>query len=120
MIQLPALLLSSKTLFSSRVSATVMGEGKDVLDMAKICTNRCAFGIAARWEEFPPIRAAAREFYGRVLPATGAGDEAMRLFNIAYSILFGYFLLLFGLRTYSLFDSASLCVGARRVDHVVY
>lgn len=73
MIQLPALLLSSKTLFSSRLSATVMGEGKDVLDMAKICTNRCAFGIAARWEEFPPIRAAAREFYGRVTGNRGRG-----------------------------------------------
>lgn len=47
MIQLPTPYLSSKTLFNSRVSGSIKGEGKDVLDVAKVYTNRYALGTAA-------------------------------------------------------------------------
>ena len=47
MIQPPAFCLSNKTLFNSRVFGTVVGQGKDVLDVAGIYNTRCVFGTAA-------------------------------------------------------------------------
>ena len=70
-----------------------MGEEKNVLDVAKLRTNRYAFEVTANLENF--------------LLYNPAEDEAMRIVNITNAIL-SWFLLSFGLWTYSVFDTIFL------------
>lgn len=102
MKQLPALYLSSKTLFNSRVYGIIMGEEKNVLDVAKLPTNRYAFEVTANLENFL-LYVHHQGSFKVVSCSNPAEDEAMRIVNITNAIL-SWFLLSFGLRTYSLFD----------------
>lgn len=79
-----------------------MGEEKNVLDVAKLPTNRYAFEVTANLENFL-LYVHHQGSFKVVSCSNPAEDEAMRIVNITNAIL-SWFLLSFGLRTYSLFD----------------